>query len=117
MLGSAQKHRCQWDWFFLWLEPEDRLPHSSGLRHVPDALRGPRRSPGGNDAGLIERAATDWLYSKLENRRSGAVAQNGLGLRLGLGLGLLAYKAVQSAWPNIPRRAAAAPQLWAVARG
>ena len=34
----------------------------------------------------------------------------------GLGAGGLAYRGVQSAWPNIPRRAAAAPQLWAAAK-
>ena len=59
---------------------------------------------------MIERAATDWLFS-IENRRSGAVAQNGLGLGLGW-----AYRAVESAGSDIPRRAAAAPQLWAAAK-
>ena len=49
-----------------------------------DALRGPGRSPGRQDVGLIERAATDWLFS-IENRRSGAVAQDGLGRGRGRG--------------------------------
>ena len=44
-----------------------------------------------------------WILSKTHGYEP--VAQNGLGLGLG------AYRAVQSAWPNIPRRAAAAPQL------
>ena len=45
-----------------------------------DALRGPRRSPGCQDVGLIELAATDLLFS-IEKPRSGAVAQNGLAFK------------------------------------
>ena len=70
--------------------------------------RGQGRSPGCQDAGLIERAAADWLFST-ENHRSGAVAQNGLGWG---GAGLTELSNQREPIFRIRRQR---PMLWAAA--
>ena len=69
---------------------------------LPERFRSLKPSP-------VERGAADCLYS-IENRRSGAVAQNGLGGGLGAGLTELSNQRAPIFRIRRPRPAAVGPQ-------